>query len=111
MAGACSSSSSSGPETAVTASDAECRVAATALAVGANTLVVTNKGNKVTEIYVYGAGDKIITEREDIGPGTTVKVNVSLAPGQYEVACKPGQTGNGIRQPITVAAPTTTAKP
>lgn len=112
-AAGCSSDSSGGPETAITATDSECRVAATSLASGKNTFVVSNKGDKVTEVYVYGAGDKVISEKENIGPGTTATFSATLRAGDYEVACKPGQTGSGIRQKVTVGAPgpaTTTAK-
>ncbi|MDQ6910958.1 MAG: cupredoxin domain-containing protein [Actinomycetota bacterium] len=100
---ACSSGSGSGPETAITATDSECRVGKTNLTTGKNTFVVVNKGDKVTEVYIYGAGDKVVTEKENIGPGTTVRVTASLPAGVYEVACKPGQRGSGIRQSITVA--------
>jgi iron uptake system component EfeO len=39
---------------------------------------------------------------ENIGPGTMRDLSVDLGAGTYEVACKPGQTGDGIRQKITV---------
>ncbi|MDQ6927532.1 MAG: cupredoxin domain-containing protein [Actinomycetota bacterium] len=100
---ACSSNASSGPETAITATDSECNVGvAGTLVRGNNTFVVANKGDKVTEVYVYGAADKVIEEKENIGPGTTVKFSASLPAGDYQIACKPGQTGNGIRQKVTV---------
>lgn len=98
------SSGPSGPVVAVTATDSECRVATASLDAGAHTFEVRNAGGQVTEVYVYGPGDKVITERENIGPGTTARFGVTLVPGSYEVACKPGQKGSGIRQPLTVAA-------
>ena len=99
---ACSSSDSGGSAIAVTATDTECQVAATELKAGSHTFEVDNKGRVVTEVYVYGPGDKVVTEKEDIGPGTRARFKATLTPGRYEVACKPGQSGNGIRQPITV---------
>ena len=36
-------------------------------------LDVENKGSKVTEVYVYAPGDRIVTERENIGPGTNAE--------------------------------------
>jgi uncharacterized cupredoxin-like copper-binding protein len=48
---------------------------------------------------------------ENIGPGLTRDLSVTLTGGKYEVACKPGQTGDGIRTKITVtgAAPSASA--
>jgi iron uptake system component EfeO len=45
----------------------------------------------------------VVTEKEHIGPGTQARFSVSLKPGEYEIACKPGEKGSGIRQTITVA--------
>lgn len=86
----------------VTASDDACVVAKTKLDAGKTTLRIKNDGKKVTEVYVYAEGDRVVTERENIGPGTTTNLSTDLAAGTYEVACKPGQTGKGIRQEITV---------
>jgi uncharacterized cupredoxin-like copper-binding protein len=92
---------------AITATDSTCMVGSTELPAGTTAFTVTNKGSKVTEVYVYGEQDgaytKIITEVENIGPSTSRDMQVQLGPGTYEVACKPGQRGNGIRQKITVA--------
>jgi iron uptake system component EfeO len=44
----------------------------------------------------------VMTEKENIGPGTSATVAVDLAAGAYEVACKPGMTGDGIRTALTV---------
>jgi len=99
--GACSSDDA-GPVIDIATSDDTCVPAETELAAGATTFRVKNEGSKVTEVYVYAEGDRIVTERENIGPGTSVDFNVDLAAGTYEIACKPGQTGDGIRQTITV---------
>ncbi|MDQ1599118.1 MAG: iron uptake system component EfeO, partial [Actinomycetota bacterium] len=73
------------------------------------TFAVTNDGSKVTEVYVYAkSGDaftKVISEVENIGPGTSRDLDVDLSAGTYEVACKPGQKGDGIRQKVTVTGP------
>lgn len=98
---ACSSTDTAGA-VAITATDSGCRVAKTDLAAGARSFNVTNGGDKVTEVYVYADGDKVVAERENIGPGTSAIFTADLAAGTYEVACKPGQTGDGIRQTITV---------
>jgi iron uptake system component EfeO len=96
-----------GTTVAVEATDDACTVSDTELDAGAVTFEVTNKGSKVTEVYVYGeqGGEftKIISEVENIGPGTSRDLSVDLGGGTYEIACKPGQTGDGIRTKVTVA--------
>jgi uncharacterized cupredoxin-like copper-binding protein len=107
---ACSDSSETKGGTkaiAITATDSTCTVHTTNLPAGTTTFTVTNRGSKVTEVYVYGeqvgAYTKIIAEVENIGPSTSRDMQAQLGAGTYEVACKPGQRGNGIRQKITVA--------
>lgn len=96
-----------GEPVAVTAKDDSCRVADTSLDAGTVTFAVQNRGSKITEVYVYGqsgsgAYTKIVAEVENIGPGTGRDLTAKLTAGSYEIACKPGQTGDGIRQQITV---------
>ncbi len=102
----CGGSGASGAEVRVTADDDACTVADTELDAGAVTFAVTNAGSKVTEVYVYGEKDgaftTVVSEVENIGPGTSRDMDVDLDPGTYEVACKPGQKGDGIRQRVTV---------
>jgi len=95
-------STSGGKATGIVATDTACKVATADLGAGKQTFSVTNDGDKVTEVYVYAPGDRIVAEKESIGPGTTVRFIADLAAGRYEVACKPGQTGDGIRQVLTV---------
>lgn len=91
---------------AVTATDRECTLGIAQVPAGSTTFTVTNKGSKVTEVYVYakqsGAFTKIVNEVENIGPGTSRDMTADLSAGSYEVACKPGQTGAGIRAALTV---------
>lgn len=102
-AAACSSSADLKDTIAVESTDSKCIVAKTDLAAGPVTFRVTNGGSDVTEVYVYTQADEIEGEVENIGPGTSRNLNVNLAAGSYEVACKPGQKGDGIRTPITVS--------
>jgi iron uptake system component EfeO len=82
---------------AVTASDTECRVARAESGAGSVTFAVSNKGTKVTEFYLYAAGDRVMGEVENIAPGVSRDLIVELPAGSYETACKPGQSGKGIR--------------
>ena len=93
------SDSKSGPsEVIVTASDTACDLSGTEGATGANTFVITNDGTKVTEFYVYGEGERVMGEVENISPGLQRKLIVQLGePGTYQTACKPGMVGDGIR--------------
>ena len=106
--GACASDPSESGSTAsgdltVNASDSKCSVSASKLEAGPSTFKVTNKGNKVTEFYVYAEGDRIMGEVENVGPGLTRNLVVDLPKGTYEGACKPGMIGDGIRQTLTVS--------
>jgi iron uptake system component EfeO len=89
-------------ELEVTASDTQCTVAKTSIPAGRHTFAVTNKGTKVTEFYVYGAGDRVVGEVENITPGLRRTLVVDLAAGTYQAACKPGMVGDGIRTALTV---------
>jgi len=99
---ACSSGGGSGEVIAVTSGNTDCRVARAELPAGKHRFRVENTGNQPTEVYIYAAGDKVVAEKENIGPGTKATFSATLAAGSYQLACKPGQTGNGIRQEITV---------
>lgn len=103
-AAGCSSGGGGGGQTVdVVSTNTECRVSHPMVKAGKTTFVLENKGSKFTEAYVYATGDRVVTERENVGPGTKAKFTVTLAPGTYEVACKPGQTGSGIRRRLVVS--------
>ncbi|NDU72966.1 peptidase M75, partial [Actinomadura sp. DSM 109109] len=72
---------------AVTATDDTCEVARTDLAAGRTTFKVSNKGSKVNEFEVLKPDGKILAERENIGPGTSVDFIVNLPAGQYTLLC------------------------
>ncbi|WP_055550871.1 iron uptake system protein EfeO [Streptomyces sp. NBRC 110028] len=94
----------------VTASDSACEVSRTSFPAGHVKLAVENKGSKVTEVYVYAPGDRIVTERENIGPGTKAVINAEVKAGSYEIACKPGMKGHGIRQKVSATGKGAAAK-
>ena len=87
----------------VTASDTACTVEKTSLPAGRHTFEVTNTGSKVTEFYVYAAGDRVVGEVENVTPGLRRTLVVDLAAGSYQATCKPGMVGDGIRTALTVS--------
>ena len=95
-----------GPIT-VTASDNGCQVSTTTAPAGNITFQIANQGTKVTEFYLYGPGDRIMGELENIAPGLTRRLIVEVAEsGTYQAVCKPGMAGAGIRSPFTVTGST-----
>ncbi|WPW28532.1 imelysin family protein [Streptomyces atratus] len=86
----------------VVAKDDSCEVSKKKLPAGHIELAVENKGSKVTEVYVLFPDDRIVAERENIGPGTKANITAEIKAGSYEIACKPGMKGHGIRQKIEV---------
>ena len=101
---------------AVSAGDTTCEVAKTAFDAGKVSFAVKNTGSDVTEVYVYGKGsdgsfNKVIGEVENIAPGTSRSFPVELTGGSYELACKPGQKGDGVRTALTVAGSDAAASP
>jgi len=88
---------------AVEATDTACKVERNEAAAGTIQFTVRNTGSKVNEFYVYGEGDQIIGEVENITPGLTRTFHVDVStPGTYQTACKPGMKGDGIRADFTV---------
>ena len=102
LAGVACASEDSGDAIEVVGSDTACDAAETDFEAGKITFSMKNEGDKVTELYVYGENDKVISEVENVGPGTSRNLTVDLKAGEYELACKPGMTGDGIRVPIKV---------
>ncbi|MEU6821342.1 iron uptake system protein EfeO [Streptomyces atriruber] len=94
----------------VTATDEKCDVSKKELTAGHVELAIENKGSKVTEVYILFPDDRIVSERENIGPGTKQKLTAEVKAGSYEIACKPGMKGKGIRQKVTVTGGGKTAK-
>ncbi|NEC86677.1 iron uptake system protein EfeO [Streptomyces sp. SID12501] len=84
----------------VTATDDKCEISKKEFPAGHIELAIENKGSKVTEVYVLFPDDRIVTERENIGPGTKQKVTAEVKAGDYTIACKPGMKGDGIRQAV-----------
>ncbi|MCX4551454.1 iron uptake system protein EfeO [Streptomyces sp. NBC_01387] len=90
----------------VTADDSSCKVSKTEFPAGHVQFDVENKGSKVTEVYLLFPDDRIVAERENIGPGLKQTLTAEVKAGSYELACKPGMKGHGIRQKVTVTGGT-----
>jgi iron uptake system component EfeO len=86
----------------VTATDDTCETSKKEIAAGHVELAIENKGSKVTEVYILFPDDRVVTERENIGPGTKQRVTAEVKAGDYRIACKPGMKGDGIRQDLKV---------
>jgi plastocyanin len=100
--GAAACASDSGDTIEVRSTDTRCVPERTTFDAGELTFEIVNEGSKPTELYVYGANDEVISEVENVGPGTSRTLTVNLGAGDYQLGCKPGQTGEGIRADITV---------
>lgn len=97
----CAEKSGAGAEAVkVAASDGACEVSRTEFPAGKVTVDVENKGSKVTEVYILFPDDRIVAERENIGPGTKASITAEIKAGDYEIACKPGMKGDGIRRKV-----------
>lgn len=94
-------SSSSGSATKVESTNTTCTADQTSFKAGRHSFEVTNKGDKATELYVL-KGDSVLSEVENVGPGTSRTLTVNLPAGSYDLGCKPGQSGPFIREPIKV---------
>ncbi|MFD7610146.1 iron uptake system protein EfeO [Streptomyces sp. NPDC059828] len=90
----------------VTAKDDACEVSTKEFPAGHVQLDIENKGSKVTEVYILFPDDRIVTERENIGPGTKATITAEIKAGEYAIACKPGMKGEGIRQQVKVTGGT-----
>lgn len=95
---ACEPNSTSGG-LSVTATDSECTVSANSTESGTTEFTIKNDGSIVNEFYVLGEdGLRIVAEKENIAPGSQASLSVSLQPGNYFTACKPGLRGENVGQ-------------
>lgn len=94
----------------VAATDTACEVSTKEFPAGKVQFEVENKGSKVTELYVLFPDDRIVAERENIGPGTKATITAEIKAGEYLIACKPGMKGDGIRQQVKATGKGTAEK-
>ncbi|MGW7042364.1 iron uptake system protein EfeO [Streptomyces avermitilis] len=86
----------------VTAADSKCETSTKSVPAGQVTLKIENKGSKATEVEIVFPDDRIVSEKENIGPGTKYTLTAEVKAGSYEIACRPGMKGHGVRQKLTV---------
>ncbi len=81
----------------VKATNTECKVSADTAESGTREFTIKNEGDIVTEFYLLGEdGLRIVAEKENIAPGSEATLSVSLQPGTYFTACKPGLRGENV---------------
>ncbi|MFF3983510.1 iron uptake system protein EfeO [Streptomyces sp. NPDC001797] len=94
----------------VTAADSTCETSAKSVPAGHVTLAIENTGSKATEVEILFPDDRIVSEKENIGPGTKYTLTAEVKAGSYEIACRPGMKGHGVRQKLTVTGSGAVAK-
>ena len=97
------SSSSDGPiEVKIT--DTSCEVASNEVPSGTVTFNITNSGTATNEFEILAEDQlQIISERENLTPGTSVELTVQLEPGTYYTASKTNMVGALVGAAILVA--------
>ncbi len=93
------------PDVVVKASDTACTAAATTFDPGPLTFSISNSGSHPAGVAVYGAGDRVIGEVDDIGPSASKRLTLSLKAGAYDIVCGSTGSSTSIRTPIVVKAP------
>ena len=86
----------------VTSVDFDFEMASTDLAAGEYTIELTNDGSATHDLVVERDGEDV-AETEDIGPGQSSAVNVTLEPGEYVFYCSIGNHRSmGVEVTVTV---------
>ncbi len=96
------SSAKDGDAIQVTAADTSCGTSVKQTPAGQVTLAIKNKGSRATEVEILFPDGRIVSEKENIGPGTSYTLTAEVKAGSYEIACRPGMKGRGVRQKLTV---------
>lgn len=81
----------------VTSTADACTLSANSTTSGTTTFAITNAGTQTTEFYLLSSDKlRIVAEKENIAPGSSTELTVSLQPGDYFTACKPGMRGENV---------------
>lgn len=101
----CVANNTGGNAIRVSVTDTGCDVATATAPAGAVAFTLSNQGTDVNEFEIFAEDQlRIVGEKENITPGSTVDYVVQLQPGTYYTACKFQQVGS----PMGVAAFTVT---
>jgi len=92
------------PVISVTNTDTSCIPDMTSVHAGKVWLKVTNKGTKITEMYLEGPDGEEQMEVENVKVGASGAIKATLKEGMYLIACEPGMSDTQIRTPLTVTA-------
>lgn len=104
--------SSAATAVTVDGSDDTCSLSTTSVPSGPVTFTMTNTGSDNSEFELLAEdGLRIISEKENIGPGTSGSMTVSVPAGDYYTACVPGLVGEGVRASFTVTDSGTAVEP
>lgn len=101
-ASGCTSTSSQAVK--VVGTDDACRPERTELTAGPVSFEFRNDAKDVSELYVLSADGKVKAEVENVTSGSTRTLTTDLSAGEYDLNCKPGQKGDGIRTRVTVTS-------
>lgn len=88
----------------VVATDTSCAVDGTTLTAGTWAFEVSNQGRTATAFSIEGPSGTVGDQLRDLAPGVTKTVTVALAVGDYDAVCRPGQSGDGVRQQLIVSS-------
>jgi iron uptake system component EfeO len=87
----------------VTSSAVACSLSASKSLAGKVVFNVTNTDTKAASFSILANdGETVIGENKSIAPGSTGTLKVTLMPGGFLAACRPGNAGEGFRSPFEV---------
>lgn len=113
LTGCVQNHASSATRLTVKVADDSCTVSRSTAPAGTIAFELTNAGTDVNEFEILSSdGQRIVAEKENIGPGQTVTLVAQLEAGRYETACKFRQAGSLVgRAPFTVTGGSSSLDP
>jgi Cupredoxin-like domain len=90
------------PVISVMGTDTSCIPDMTTVPAGKVWFKLTNKGNKITELYLESPKAKELVEVEKVTTGNSGAFATKVKAGSYLIACEPGMNDVQIRTPLTV---------
>ena len=90
------------PVISVIGTDTSCIPDMTTVPAGKIWIKLTNKGSKITELYLESPEAKELVEVEKVTTGNSGAFSTKVKAGSYLIACEPGMNDVQIRTPLTV---------